>query len=224
MGTERAYEILTAMRDDLRAARRPCARTRWSSASSPRSPPGRATCGRPASSFEDGTRVEADAVIVAPGREGAAWLVDECKRLHIGMRTNPVDIGVRVEVPAVDHGAAHQRAVREQADLLHAELRRPRPHLLHEPLRRRQHRELRRRDHGQRPQLRRLQDRPHQLRPARLDRLHRAVRRPHRLRQVASPGSPTCSATTSSCSASATCSRGTARRWTASAAAPCSRR
>jgi uncharacterized FAD-dependent dehydrogenase len=49
----------------------------------------------------DGSRFDADAVIVAPGRQGAAWLVDECRRLGIGVRTNPVDIGVRVEVPAV---------------------------------------------------------------------------------------------------------------------------
>ena len=48
----------------------------------------------------DGVRLSADAVIVAPGREGAAWLVDECRRLKIKVRTNPVDIGVRVEVAA----------------------------------------------------------------------------------------------------------------------------
>jgi uncharacterized FAD-dependent dehydrogenase len=40
-------------------------------------------------------------VVVAPGREGAHWLRQECARLKIRMRTNPVDIGVRVEVPAV---------------------------------------------------------------------------------------------------------------------------
>ena len=40
-------------------------------------------------------------MIVAPGRDGAHWLVEECRRLDIKMTTNPVDIGVRVEVPAV---------------------------------------------------------------------------------------------------------------------------
>ncbi len=49
----------------------------------------------------DGSSYSADAVIVAPGRQGASWLVDECHRLGIAVRTNPVDIGVRVEVPAV---------------------------------------------------------------------------------------------------------------------------
>jgi hypothetical protein len=40
-------------------------------------------------------------VIVAPGRQGAEWLVEECKRLGIPLNSNPVDVGVRVEVPAV---------------------------------------------------------------------------------------------------------------------------
>ena len=40
-------------------------------------------------------------MIVAPGREGAGWLVAECRRLGITVETNNVDIGVRVEVPAV---------------------------------------------------------------------------------------------------------------------------
>jgi uncharacterized FAD-dependent dehydrogenase len=40
-------------------------------------------------------------VIVAPGRQGAEWLVEECKRLGIPLKSNPVDVGVRVEVPAV---------------------------------------------------------------------------------------------------------------------------
>ncbi|MDI6630814.1 MAG: FAD-dependent oxidoreductase [Bacillota bacterium] len=38
-------------------------------------------------------------VVVAPGREGAGWLRQEAKRLHLEMAVNPVDIGVRVEVP-----------------------------------------------------------------------------------------------------------------------------
>jgi len=48
----------------------------------------------------DGTRVEARAVIAAPGREGADWLAAESRRLGIGLTNNAVDIGVRVEVPA----------------------------------------------------------------------------------------------------------------------------
>jgi uncharacterized FAD-dependent dehydrogenase len=41
-----------------------------------------------------------DYLVVAPGREGASWLVEEWKRLDLTMARNPVDIGVRVEVPA----------------------------------------------------------------------------------------------------------------------------
>jgi uncharacterized FAD-dependent dehydrogenase len=48
----------------------------------------------------DGSTVEADAVIAAPGREGADWLAAEARRLGIGLANNAVDIGVRVEVPA----------------------------------------------------------------------------------------------------------------------------
>jgi uncharacterized FAD-dependent dehydrogenase len=40
-------------------------------------------------------------VIVAPGREGSAWLTEEARRLGIPLVSNAVDIGVRVEVPAV---------------------------------------------------------------------------------------------------------------------------
>ncbi|MEC9488570.1 MAG: NAD(P)/FAD-dependent oxidoreductase [Halanaerobium sp.] len=42
----------------------------------------------------------ADYVVVAPGRENAEWLSQEAERLKINMTVNPVDIGVRVEVPA----------------------------------------------------------------------------------------------------------------------------
>lgn len=48
----------------------------------------------------DGTRIDAGAVIAAPGREGADWLAAESRRLGIGLTNNAVDIGVRVEVPA----------------------------------------------------------------------------------------------------------------------------
>ena len=47
-----------------------------------------------------GEKIEADYVIAAPGRVGADWLSHEAGRLDLKMATNPVDIGVRVEVPA----------------------------------------------------------------------------------------------------------------------------
>ena len=49
---------------------------------------------------EDGIKLMADKVVVAPGRENAEWLSGEAERLGITMAINPVDIGVRVELPA----------------------------------------------------------------------------------------------------------------------------
>ncbi len=48
-----------------------------------------------------GVVYESPVVIVAPGREGSAWLTEEARRLGIPLVSNAVDIGVRVEVPAV---------------------------------------------------------------------------------------------------------------------------
>jgi uncharacterized FAD-dependent dehydrogenase len=48
----------------------------------------------------DGERIECHYLILAPGREGADWLIDEASRLKLTMRNNPVDVGVRVEVPS----------------------------------------------------------------------------------------------------------------------------
>jgi uncharacterized FAD-dependent dehydrogenase len=48
----------------------------------------------------DGRTFDAHAVIVAAGREGSTWLSAEAKRLGISVQKNPVDIGVRVELPA----------------------------------------------------------------------------------------------------------------------------
>jgi uncharacterized FAD-dependent dehydrogenase len=39
-------------------------------------------------------------VVTGPGREGSEWLTGEARRLGLNMAINPVDIGVRVELPA----------------------------------------------------------------------------------------------------------------------------
>jgi hypothetical protein len=49
---------------------------------------------------EDGRSFDARTVIAAVGREGSAWLSSEAKRLGLSLRKNPVDIGVRIELPA----------------------------------------------------------------------------------------------------------------------------
>lgn len=56
-------------------------------------------------SLDDGRRLDADYVVCAPGREGASWFAGEAERIGLQMESNPVDIGVRVELPAVvtDH-------------------------------------------------------------------------------------------------------------------------
>ncbi|MFH1639280.1 MAG: NAD(P)/FAD-dependent oxidoreductase [Chloroflexota bacterium] len=47
-----------------------------------------------------GEQLECRYLIAAPGREGADWLSTEAERLKLSMHTNPIDVGVRVEVPA----------------------------------------------------------------------------------------------------------------------------
>lgn len=48
----------------------------------------------------DGTRIEGRFVVVAPGREGSAWLAGQAAKLGIPLENNAVDIGVRVETHA----------------------------------------------------------------------------------------------------------------------------
>jgi len=48
---------------------------------------------------KNGERFYGDFVVVAPGRFGASRLVKEAKRIGIKTVPNPVDIGVRVEIP-----------------------------------------------------------------------------------------------------------------------------
>ncbi|MFC1941280.1 NAD(P)/FAD-dependent oxidoreductase [Chloroflexota bacterium] len=48
---------------------------------------------------EAGERFDCQYLILAPGREGADWLSNEANRLNLIMSNNPVDVGVRVEVP-----------------------------------------------------------------------------------------------------------------------------
>ncbi len=47
-----------------------------------------------------GEYLSAGFVVVAPGREGADWLEKEALRLGLTLKSNPVDVGIRVEVPS----------------------------------------------------------------------------------------------------------------------------
>jgi len=95
MGTERCAEIMRRMRD-LLLERGVEVRTR--------TPVARVLTddGRVVGvETERGERMEAEAVIVAPGREGAGWFKGVTDDLGLTVGRNPVDLGVRVEVPAV---------------------------------------------------------------------------------------------------------------------------
>jgi len=50
--------------------------------------------------LKNGTEFLSDFLVLAPGREGSRWLEEESKRLGFTLLKNPVDIGVRVELPA----------------------------------------------------------------------------------------------------------------------------
>ena len=94
IGTERCGPIMRRMRDDL-VERGVSVRTR-TPVSHILTMDGQAT----GVELEDGERIEADAVVVAPGREGSAWLKGVAEGLGLTMARNPVDLGVRVELPA----------------------------------------------------------------------------------------------------------------------------
>ena len=47
----------------------------------------------------DGQVITSRFVVAAPGRSGASWMKAEAKALKLKTRSNPVDIGVRVELP-----------------------------------------------------------------------------------------------------------------------------
>lgn len=48
-----------------------------------------------------GEKIDTKYIIAAPGRSGASWLVEQAKKLGLKISHGPIDIGVRVEVPAI---------------------------------------------------------------------------------------------------------------------------
>ena len=51
--------------------------------------------------LNNGEEICGDYLIAAPGRSGAEWFSEQCRNLGINISNNQVDIGVRVELPAV---------------------------------------------------------------------------------------------------------------------------
>jgi uncharacterized FAD-dependent dehydrogenase len=95
IGTDRCPQIMRGMRDELLQrgvtirTRTPVARVLTNS--------GRVT----GVETKKGERIEAGIVVVAPGREGATWLDSTARALDLTLDRNPVDLGVRVELPAI---------------------------------------------------------------------------------------------------------------------------
>ncbi|HEY3314164.1 MAG TPA: NAD(P)/FAD-dependent oxidoreductase [Bacillota bacterium] len=94
LGTDRCYDILSAMRDHL--ADRVDIRTRVQ-AEEILVEGERVTGVR----LTRGTVIRSRYLVVVPGREGAEWFTGQAKKLGLPLANNPVDIGVRVELPAV---------------------------------------------------------------------------------------------------------------------------
>ncbi|MFC4599774.1 NAD(P)/FAD-dependent oxidoreductase [Cohnella hongkongensis] len=51
--------------------------------------------------LKGGEEIEADTVVVAPGRDGSGWLAEVLKKRRLSMTNNQVDVGVRVETSDV---------------------------------------------------------------------------------------------------------------------------
>ncbi len=51
--------------------------------------------------LKDGDRINSRFTIIAPGRVGATWVDEIVKKYKIGAKYAPIDVGVRVEVPAI---------------------------------------------------------------------------------------------------------------------------
>ena len=52
-------------------------------------------------SLADGQDVSCRCLLAAPGRSGAEWFSEQCRKLGLELINNQVDVGVRVELPAV---------------------------------------------------------------------------------------------------------------------------
>ncbi|MFA5802575.1 MAG: NAD(P)/FAD-dependent oxidoreductase [Thermoleophilia bacterium] len=94
MGTDRCPLVIQAMRDDINGRVEVATRTVVQKILVEK----KKVAGV---ELKDGTVIKARVVIVAPGREGASWMVEEANSLGLTLENNAVDIGLRVEVPAI---------------------------------------------------------------------------------------------------------------------------
>ena len=94
LGTDHCFEILNRMRDHIRGKIDVDFETQVTEIHKESS--GRELILQ----SSEGQDYRANYVILAPGREGSKWLSEEAKNLRLSTMLNPIDIGVRVEVPA----------------------------------------------------------------------------------------------------------------------------
>ena len=104
LGTEKAFDVLKGMYDFLMEE----TNTEFSELTTARDilvEDGRATGIVLQKRGEEPQTVKCDYLVLAPGRDGAAWLTDQAGKIGISTFNNEVDIGVRVEVPnaIMDH-------------------------------------------------------------------------------------------------------------------------
>jgi uncharacterized FAD-dependent dehydrogenase len=95
MGTDRCPLVLQAMREDINGKVEVSVRTEVEGILVKKT--GEVAGVR----LKDGRQVKARVVIAAPGREGSEWMTGEAGELGINLVNNAVDIGLRVEVPAI---------------------------------------------------------------------------------------------------------------------------
>lgn len=93
LGTEKCTEILTRMREDLsdKCEIRTCTAVQNIIVEDGN---------YRGVELADGEILHSKYLVAAPGREGSEWFSGQAAKLGLSMITNPVDIGVRVELPA----------------------------------------------------------------------------------------------------------------------------
>ena len=169
LGTENNLRILTNLYEDLRKD----ITFQFDTAVTAIRRDGAGYCLRPVT----GTNTPPPFLIAAPGRSRAEWFADQCRALGLPMTNNQIDIGVRVELPALIFEPITDVVYESKLIYRTKGYGGPGAHLLHEPLRPRGGGECGGHPHGERPQLLRPQpaQREHQLRPAGVQPLHRAL-------------------------------------------------
>lgn len=93
LGTERCRSVLKAMRDHLVSR----VEFKLEVTASKLIVDGRQVSGI---ETDSGESFDCRYLVLAPGREGADWLATQAKLLGLTLHRNPVDVGLRVEVPA----------------------------------------------------------------------------------------------------------------------------